>query len=473
MNRNRINKVGLLLSFLLIFQLIFPAITFASNPPESWMLILGKLIYGETFILGPTRDGGQMIAVAYFAATRGDQSKEHLIKIMKLNSGGEIESEINTSVVGRVHAIIALEKGGYLLVGAGHWEDGKEELLLARITADGEKLWEKRFETNMPYWETILAAAAANDGGYLAVFPERVPGGEYQSFRVVKFDENGSWLWDRVYDEIKIEHWLKNPETGEVITWYTYQKGKYAEPKKVVKSSDGGYLVAGIGTADALTMPGWISKMDDRGNEVWSRTFGKQKIDEIQEVLAEEDGGSIIVGTQRKKGSVFKEELWVARLDQNGNILLEVSHDLHGGRTKQIIVNDLARTKGGGYVLAGVISGNLTFTNKNKAWVRKLDRKLETEWYKKFGIDGYIEATDISQASDGGYLLTGYYGGESQFAELFRKKGLRVFWILKLDKDGKIKAPKYYIIKLKESHHFILMPLRVILVPLLFIIGGP
>ena len=62
-------------------------------------------------------------------------------------------------------------------------------------------------------------------------------------------------------------------------------------------------------------------KIDDSGNEVWSKELGDQFWDEAQDIIKLSDGRYIIAG--KSFPSKTQGNLWVMKISQSGEIVWE------------------------------------------------------------------------------------------------------------------------------------------------------
>ncbi len=175
------------------------------------------------------------------------------------------------------------------------------------------------------------------------------------------------------------------------------ERAFYLEP-----TTDGGFLIVGesfsppSGSKTAAkfgsTTTGdmWIVRVDSQGNQLWARSFGGSNEDEAQVARQTADGGFLVAGSSNSaERSGTKEspyygpsglplyqgsDIWVVRLDANGNKLWDKSY----GGTGRERVFDCQPTAHSGFVLAGYSksppSGNKTAPQDmgNDYWVVKL-----------------------------------------------------------------------------------------------------
>ncbi len=98
------------------------------------------------------------------------------------------------------------------------------------------------------------------------------------------------------------------------------------------------------------------------------------------------------------------------------------------------------QTTDGGYFISGYtvsddgdVTGNHGF---HDFWAVKLDSMGAAQWKKAYGGSGEDWAYDAQQATDGGYIITGYT--ESNDGDVSGNHGGKDVWVLKLDLNGDV-----------------------------------
>ena len=82
------------------------------------------------------------------------------------------------------------------------------------------------------------------------------------------------------------------------------------------------------------------------------------------------------------------------------------------------------QTTDGGYIITGGFGGN----NFNHIWLLKTDSNGIEEWNQTFGGSSFDQGRSVQQTTDGGYIITGY-------TEAFGSGGWDV-WLIKTDSNG-------------------------------------
>jgi hypothetical protein len=161
----------------------------------------------------------------------------------------------------------------------------------------------------------------ASDGGYLLA------------------GSTGLWL-------VQSTAWvIKTDEQGNMEWNQTYGGKERSEVNSVVKTSDGGYALAGY-----LSGYAWLIKIDESGDVTWDQTYSKGQ---AYSLVATSDGGYALAGTtSSKNGDQTYTESWMIKTDASGN---EVWSQTYEGTANQYITS-LVETSDGAFAMAGYIS---------------------------------------------------------------------------------------------------------------------
>lgn len=210
----------------------------------------------------------------------------------------------------------------------------------------------------------------------------------------------------------------------------------------IQQTSDGGYIVAG-GTksfGDELFGDIWVLKLDSNGNVQWQKTFGGDFGDVATSIQQTTDSGYIVTGWRETSSNASSRDIWVLKLDSNGAIQWQKTYG--GGRRDE--ATSIQQATDGGFIVAG---GTESFgAGDSDAWVLKLDSDGNVEWQKTYEeippvpLPQFFSsevASSVQQTSDDGYIVAGDI--RSSFLP-----GNRNFWVLKLDSNGNIKWQKSY-----------------------------
>ncbi|CAD6494825.1 MAG: Periplasmic copper-binding protein (NosD) [Candidatus Argoarchaeum ethanivorans] len=138
--------------------------------------------------------------------------------------------------------------------------------------------------------------------------------------------------------------WLiKTDNKGNLIWSKTFGGGGSEYGRSVAQTSDCGYIIAGSTQPDI-----WLIKTNSSGSEMWTKTFGGSDSDDGCSIALTSDEGYIITGRTRSYGTGYYD-VWLIKTDSNGN---DIWNKTFGG-TKYDIGRSVAQTSDGGYIITG------------------------------------------------------------------------------------------------------------------------
>ncbi len=192
----------------------------------------------------------------------------------------------------------------------------------------------------------------------------------------------------------------------------------------VVKPTrDGGYIAAGTKeTKTESKNDFWIVKTDNNGQIIWEKTYGGVGWDKVNDICSIRSGGYILIGE-----TIFKHShgrtVKVLKLKENGTLSWKKS--FHAGDDNEV---NAVIEAGDGDLL---ITGSVFYQKKKNAylWLLKLDKEGKVVWNKFYGGSTWDTGKSICRTDDHGYIISGVTEDEGT--------GLKNILILKLDKNGK------------------------------------
>ncbi|UKB80524.1 T9SS type A sorting domain-containing protein [Chryseobacterium sp. MEBOG07] len=293
-------------------------------------------------------------------------------------------------------------------------------------------------------------------------------------------------------------HLVKLNQQGEEV-WEKYFSGQNHDYlSATVTTQDGGFLLAGTsysgkgldkkddskGGADI-----WLIRINESGDELWQKTLGSSSDEEAKSVIQTTDLGFFIAGNiQNYSKGYGSKDVFITRLDKNGK---ELSQLILGGKGLDEI-EKMTPTKDGGALLGIYSRGGTTATSNQRSsksnnptndpksgtqsslpithylkqsensgegdyWIVKLDKNGKVEWEKNFGgkEDDHIRTLALTSS---GYII----GGESR-SERSGNKTVGIeegtdLWLISLNERGDEQWQKSYNFKNRD----ILMGLSVL-----------
>ncbi len=265
--------------------------------------------------------------------------------------------------------------------------------------------WEATYGGELIDWGDCIQQTT--DGGYIisGTYFRNAWSLWYSYFYLLKIDANGNEEWNQTYGLYDSEHVAKS----------------------IQQTSDGGYIVAGYQGVtymyDAI-----VQKTDDLGNIIWSATFGDpNEYDAAHSVQQTSDGGYIITGFTNSYGAELGDALLI-KLNATGStqwIQTLGGADNDAGYCVQ-------QTSDGGYIIAGETS---SYTDSGDVYLVKTDSSGNEQWHKTFGGNEWDGAYCVDQTTDGGYIISGYYGYEDWTNDVY---------LIKTDSLGNEEWTKYF-----------------------------
>ncbi|MFS4469833.1 T9SS type A sorting domain-containing protein [Chryseobacterium sp. T20] len=282
-------------------------------------------------------------------------------------------------------------------------------------------------------------------------------------------------------------HLVKLNQQGEEA-WEKYFSGSNHDYlSSTVTTQDGGFLLTGTsfsgkgldkkddakGGSDI-----WLIRINEFGDELWQKTLGSSSDEEARAVIQTTDLGFFVAGNvQNSPKGYGSKDLWIVRLDKNGK---EISQLILGGKGLDE-VEKMIPTRDGGALL-GIYSRSSSFktsnqqstantntlTNKSETrslvsaiskqsdnfgegdyWVVKLDKTGKVEWEKNFGGKGDDHIRTLALTSNG-FII----GGESR-SERSGNKTVGIeqgtdLWLIALNERGDEQWQKSYNFKNRD-----------------------
>ena len=323
-----------------------------------------------------TTDGGYIIAglTTSFGAGSFD------VYLIKTNASGDTlwTKTCGGNVDDDGLAVRQTSDGGYIIAGFTHsFGAGNEDVYLIKTNALGDSLWTRTYGgTDNDAGHSVQQTS---DGGYIIAGGTASFGAGAYDVCLIKTNAFGDTVWTRAYGG-----------TGDDFG------------HSVQQTSDGGYIVAGYTKSfGAGGCDFYLIKTNTFGDTLWTRTYGGTGFDEGFSVQQTLDGGYILAGWTNSFGAGSYDS-YVVKTNASGDTLWTRTY----GGTSQDAVRAVQQTSDGGYTLAG-------WTNSFGAGVQdvyliKTNASGDTSWTWTYGGTGDDEGYSVQQASDGGYVITGY-----------------------------------------------------------------
>lgn len=314
-----------------------------------------------------TADGGIVIAAGSYSNNSGDIGVNHGeqdIWVFKVDANGNLVWQKMLGGAGTEYAsdIKSTTDGGFLVLGTSssymsgdvttsHGPGGSDAWVV-KLDANGKLLWQKSYGgIGIDNGNTIIVTA---DGGFL------MAGGAGSH-------DNGDVGPNKGY----IDLWVVKADPNGNLQWHKSYGGTDSEiAKGVVQTADGGYVITGetrsnnngdVGANHGETDI-WVLKLNTSGNLQWQKVIGGSKGDETFGIVKSSDGGFIIAGNtyNSNNGDVGASKgdlnIWLVKLSANGIIagqdLLGLDNNRYEGVGNVGYASDIIGVSGSYLVLA-------------------------------------------------------------------------------------------------------------------------
>lgn len=355
--------------------------------------------------------------------------------------------------------------GGFILAGGAGQEGGGGEYdeWIIKVDANGNKIWDKRFGGKYHY---TGGEVVETDDGYVIGATRHAESDP--DFWLAKVDKHGHEIWNNSYgweESAEVlysltetrdggyamagDRWsntsndivvIKTGDDGNV-QWRKIFGGNESDWAEGIIETEDGYLVSGI-TASYTPHGGdwdtWLIKIDERGNEMWNKTYGWER-GEFAALVDETDNGYVIAGHTFSTPSTWGDA-YLIEVDEDGN---EQWKRRYGGWNSDH-VKDFKATDDG-YILAG--STHTYNVGVFDAWLLKVGTQGNEMWNKSFGGRGRDLASGVV-ALNGSYVWAGTTTPHPAVPRIRSEKA----WLVKCGDDA---PPNINIVRPKEGYLYL------------------
>lgn len=294
-------------------------------------------------------------------------------------------------------------------------------------------------------------------GGFVAAGATDARDSAFEDYLVMRFDANGSLLWDRSYGRHGIYDFLwsiqPSSDNGSLIAGYSGAQFSGLEEAlmykldsngKVVKTlqvnysrsdhahwfaetADGHYYWAGHTDSKGDARGDMIcQRLDHKFNLVWEKTYDHGAGEHCHAGTITRDGGCMLIGHTTVKGH---EKFFAVRNDTSGAV--EWQNVYSSNDTLDDSPYEVTNTLDGGFAFYG---GTSDAAGNSQAWIIVVD-SLGNKVWDHHCTTGQTFAWSGIQSSDSGFVIVGQGSDTSMNSQLY---------LAKLDKHGSLLWEHWY-----------------------------
>jgi hypothetical protein len=298
-----------------------------------------KIIGGYAYSIIQSSDGGYVVAggAPSFESFEAGGRYNLDMYVVKLDSSGNImwAKTIGGSDWDYANSIIQSSDGGYVVAGGtesfGSESSGSGEdigdIFIVKLDSSGNVQWAKTIGGASE--DRANSIIQSSDGGYVVAGWTASFGAGYVDIFIVKLDSSGNVVWTK-----------------------TIGGSSDDRAYSITQSSDGGYVVAGFTTSfGAGKEDMYVVKLDSSGNVVWTKAIGGSDGDEARSIIRSSDGGYVVAGETGSFGS--GGDIFVVKLDSSGNVQWAKTIGRSSWDSASSSASSIIQSSDGGYVIAG------------------------------------------------------------------------------------------------------------------------
>ncbi len=299
--------------------------------------------------------------------------------VLRLSGNGDViwQKTFGGSDDDYANAVAIAPNGDIIVAGdTSSFGNGGWDTLVIRLDGRGNVKWEKTYGGEDDEYTNAVAIAPNGD---------IITAGSTSSFGAGNADV---WV-------------MRLSPSGGVKWQMTCGGPKDDEAYGVALTPTGNIVVSGYTESfGAGDWDAWILRLNGNGSVIWQKTYGGKKSDEANAVAIAPNGDIIVAGDTSSFGA-GGSDFWVLRLSGNGKP--EWSRT-YGGK-KDDYANAVALTPNGDIIVAG---GTYSFGAGGKdLWVLKLDSEGNVEWEKTYGEKHDDTANAVAIAPNSDILIAG------------------------------------------------------------------
>ena len=351
-----------------------------------------------------------------------------------------------TSNRDEAHGIAIGNDGSIFLTGStdgnlnGQIHNGQTDAFIMKLDSNGNELWTKLFGTDVD--DEGYSVNISKDGSIFLLGETRgnlngkTNNGDNDSF-AIKLDSNGNEIWTKLFGTNLSDIAWRGTFDENVYLWGETHGNLNGEINNSLNNGEDAFLI----------------KVDSNGDEIWTTLIGTELNEEAWDIAVANDNSVYLVGETQDSNSNnlggYTDDILVSKIDQRGNLLWSKSF---GDVNNDDVAGSIEISAEGDLYVSGYTYSNLNGQLGNgsaDSFLMKLDKDGNEIWTKLYGTensemswdmglrnDGFIYLTGISDPDDKGFLKKIDLDGNEIWNKSFGNSNWDYVRDLYLEEDG-------------------------------------
>jgi uncharacterized protein YuzE len=372
---------------------------------------VAQTTFEETYNYGTSDQGTSVIELTdgymLTGATTDDQNGDFDVFVTKVDfDGNEIWTNFYSDIgVGDDYAtyLTSTSDGYYLITGRTEdYENGDEDVFVLKISSNGNVVWIENYDGNEAEDDGANYIVETYDGDYL--------------------------ICGYSMDENNVDMWLfEITSSGSFVGENFYGLNGYDEANCVVELDDGSVIIVGSSYDEANgDTDGVLIKTDVDGNEEWVYYTTGTADEEFNDVIVDEYGDFLIVGSQEDEANGDLDILLENITDDGSTTLYSYTFDYNGGDDEafRVYINPANEC----FIVGAVEDFN---TDDTDAYIASVDINTGSITGEVLYGDIFDDVFfDFDFTADNGFICIGYSEQNNQ--------GNSDVYLVKTDENGQV-----------------------------------
>jgi len=353
-----------------------------SGPQEEWNVTFGGNNYDVFFTVQETSDGG-FIALGGRDATAFDIGGD--CWLVKTDENGTMlwNRTFGGSKTDNGHGVTQTMDGGFIISAITEsYGAGSADAWVIKTDAYGVEQWNRTYGGSS-YDVAEKTVPQTIDEGFLIVGSTLSFGAGGRDGWLIKINSTGAEQWNKTYGTANNEHF-----------W------------EVHITSDGGFVLIGfMENISAQRRDAWVVKTDSNGIMQWEKKFGPAN--QGLSIQQTSDDGFVLLA--EVPDTIFGGYLnaWMAKINQNGDEQWNKLFITPKGDDRFAIYHNIQCTSDGCFIMTGITNGKTPVYSEGDLWLTKIDQNGNVLWEKIIGGTQYDSTYTVAVTSDNGYIVSG------------------------------------------------------------------